>query len=118
MGRSKQLLIREGRGGETREKQSRAVLGQGPISPSSLHAQLLQSCRLFATLWTVVCQAPLFMGFPRQEYWSGVPFPPPGDLPDPAIKPASPVSPAFQEDSLPTEPPRKPNSIFELFCRK
>ena len=74
MDRSKQLLIREGMGGETREKQSRAVLGQGSVSPSSLHAQLLQSCWLFATLWTVVCQAPLFMGFPRQEYWSGCHF--------------------------------------------
>ena len=41
------------------------------------------------------------MGFPRQEYWSGLSFPPPGDLPDPGIKPASPVSPALQADSLP-----------------
>ena len=45
----------------------------------------------FATPWTVDCQALLSMGFPRQEYWSGLPFPPPGDLPDPGIKPASPV---------------------------
>ena len=43
------------------------------------------------------------MGFPRQEYWSGLPFPSPGDLPDPGIEPASPVSPALQEDSLPAE---------------
>ena len=41
--------------------------------------------RLFATLWTLVCQAPLSMGFSRQEYWSGLPFPPPRDLPDPGI---------------------------------
>ena len=54
------------------------------------------SCiRLLATLWTVVCQAPLSMGFSRQEYWSGLPFPSPGDLPDPGIEPASPVSPAL-----------------------
>ena len=48
------------------------------------------------------------MGFPRQEYWSGLPFPIPGDLPDPGIKPSSPMSPTLQEDSLPTEPLRKP----------
>ena len=42
-------------------------------------------------LWTVTCQAPLAMGFPRQEYWSGLPFPIPGDLPDPGIEPISPV---------------------------
>ena len=43
------------------------------------------------------------MGFPRQEHWSGLPFPSPGDLPEPGIEPASPVSPALQEDSLPAE---------------
>ena len=52
----------------------------------------------FATPWTVACQVPLSMGFPRQEYWSVLPFPSPGDLPDPAIKP---TSPAWQVDSLP-----------------
>jgi len=45
--------------------------------------------------------APLFMGFSRQEYWSGLPFPLPRDLPDPGIKPTSPVSPALHTDSLP-----------------
>ena len=45
---------------------------------------------LFVTPWTVACQAPLFVGFPRQQYWSGLPFPPPGALPDPGIKPVSP----------------------------
>ena len=44
---------------------------------------------LFVTLWTVVCQAPLPMGFSRQEYWPGLPCPPPGDLPDPGIEPTS-----------------------------
>ena len=48
--------------------------------------------RLFVTSWTVACQAPLSMGFSRQEYWRGLPFPPPGDLPDSGIKPASLVS--------------------------
>ena len=51
--------------------------------------------QLFVTLWTVVCQAPLFMGFSRQEYWSGLPCPSPGDLPDPGIKPASLTPPAL-----------------------
>ena len=55
-------------------------------------------CRLFATPWTVACQAPLCMGFPRQEYWSGLPLPSPGDRLDPEIKPASPV---LQADSFP-----------------
>ena len=54
--------------------------------------------RFFETLWTVACQAPLPMGFSRQEYWSGLPFPSPGDLPDPGIKFAS---LALQADSLP-----------------
>ena len=47
-----------------------------------MHAKSLQSSLTFATLWTVVCQAPLFMGFSRQEYWSGLPFPSPEDLPN------------------------------------
>ena len=57
--------------------------------------------RLFATLWTVVRQAPLSMGFSQQEYWSWLPCPPLGDLPDPGIQPESPVSSALQADSLP-----------------
>ena len=57
---------------------------------------------LFATLWTVAHQAPLSMGFSRQEYWSGLPFPSPGDLPDPEIKPRSPT---LQADALTSEPP-------------
>ena len=53
------------------------------------------SCvRLFATPWTVACQAPLSMGFSRHEYWSGLPFPSPGDLPNPGIEPTSLASPA------------------------
>jgi len=56
---------------------------------------------LFATPWTVAHQAPLAMGFSRQEYWSGLPFPFPGNLPDLGIKPSTPLSPALQEDSLP-----------------
>ena len=57
--------------------------------------------RLFVTLWTVAHQAPLSMGFSRQEYWSGLPFPPPGDLPNPGIEPMLPAAPALQADSSP-----------------
>ena len=64
--------------------------------------------RLFKTPWTVAQQAPLFMGFSRQEYWSGLPFPSPGDLPDPGIKPRS---PALQADALTSELPRKPRIL-------
>ena len=60
--------------------------------------------QLFVIAWTVACQAPLSMEFSRQEYWSGLPFLSPGDLPDPGIKP---VSPALKADSLLSEPLRK-----------
>ena len=59
-----------------------------------------KSCPTLATPWTVACRAPLSMGFSRQEYWSGLPFPSSGDLPNPGIKPRS---PALQTDSLLTE---------------
>ena len=62
----------------------------------------------FVTPWTVARQASLSMGFPRQEYWSVLPFPSPGDLPDPGIKPAS---PAWQVDSLQPEPQGKPHEL-------
>ena len=55
----------------------------------------------FATLWTVACQASLSLGFSRQEYWSGLPFSSPGDLPNPGIKLESPT---MQADSLPSQP--------------
>ena len=54
---------------------------------------MLSYVQLFVTPWTVAHQAPLPIGFIRQEYWSGLPFPSPGDLPDPGIEPTSPVSP-------------------------
>ena len=62
--------------------------------------------QLFVTPWTVACLAPLSMKFSRQEYWSGLPFPSAGDLPNPDIEPGS---PALQADSLPTEPLGKLN---------
>ena len=70
--------------------------------PASLHGdsvvvRLLSRVQLRVTSWTVALQAPLSMGFPSQEYWSGLPFPPPGDLPDPEIEPKS---PALQADSF------------------
>ena len=64
-----------------------------------------KSCLTLAAPWTVACQSPLSMGFSRQEYWSGLSFPSPEDLPDPGIKP---MSPALQADSLPAEQPEKP----------
>ena len=63
--------------------------------------KLLSLVRLFVTPWTVDHQAPLSMGFFRQEYWSEFPFPSPGDLPNPGIEPVSPMSPELQEDSFP-----------------
>ena len=63
------------------------------------------------TPWAVVCQAPISMEFSRQEYWSGLPFPSPGDLPDPGINPEiKSESPVLQADSLSSESPGKPIS--------
>ena len=67
----------------------------------------LSCVRLFATPWTVAYQAAPSMGFSRQEYWSGLPFPSPGDLPNPGIEPGS---PALQTDVLLSEPPGKKSS--------
>ena len=66
--------------------------------------KVLSRVRLFVTLWTVAYQAPPSMGFSRQEYWSGLPFPSPGDLPDSGIEPGF---PALQADALTSEPPGK-----------
>ena len=68
-------------------------------------------CLTLLTPWTIACQAPLSMGFPRQEYWSGLPFPSPGNLSDPGIKHGSPT---LQADSLPSEPPRNPSTPLNL----
>ena len=69
----------------------------------------LSRVRLFATPWTVTYQAPSSMGFSRQEYQSGLPFPSPEDLPDPGIEPRS---PAFQADALTSEPPGNPVELL------
>ena len=71
----------------------------------------LSRVRLFETPWTVAYQAPPSMGFSRHEYWSGLPFPSPGDLPDPGIEPGSPT---FQADALTSEPPGKPSKLYML----
>ena len=68
--------------------------------------------RLFATLWTVALHAPLFMGFSEQEYWSGLPFPSPRDLPNPGIKP---LSPALACGFFTTETPGKPRFILVIY---
>ena len=65
----------------------------------------LSRIRLFVTLWTVAYRAPPSIGFSRQEYWSGLPFPSPEYLPDPGIEPGS---PALEADTLTSEPPGKP----------
>ena len=75
-----------------------------------MHAKSRQLCPTLCTLWTVAHQAPLSMGFSRQQHWSGLPCPSPWDLPDPGIKPTSPASPAslaLQTDSYHAEPPGK-----------
>ena len=76
----------------------------------------LSRVRLFATPWTVAYEAPLSMEFSRQFYWSGYPFPSPGDLPNTGIKPRS---PALWVDSLPAESPGKCcNGVGKLLIRK
>ena len=69
----------------------------------------LSRVRLFVIPWSVVYHASPSMGFSWQEYWSGLPFPSPGNLPDPEIKPRS---PALQADALPSEPPGKPFTVY------
>ena len=66
-----------------------------------MHTHFLSCVWLFATQWTVAHQAPLPMGFPKLAFWTGLPFSPPGDLPDPGINSAFPASPAWHTDSSP-----------------
>ena len=76
------------------------------ITSKSNSARMLSYVRFFVALWTVACQVPVSMGFPRQEYWNGLPFPSPGDLPNPEIKSASPT---LTGGFFTTEPPGKPH---------
>ena len=82
------------------------------IFPNASHYDFSYMCvlslshdRLFTTLWPVACQAPLFMGFSWQEYWSGLPFPPPGNLAHPGIEP---TPPALAGGFFTAEPPGEP----------
>ena len=77
---------------------------------SAVCAQASSRILVFATPWTVAHQAPLSMGFSMQEYWSGLPFPSSGELPDPGIEPRSPT---LQADALTSEPPGKTQSTYK-----
>ena len=77
-----------------------------------VRAQSLSYVRLFVTAWTVAHQPPLSMEFSRQEYWSWLPLPTPGDLVEPVIEPVSSGSPALVAGFLTTEPPGKPIKRF------
>ena len=78
-----------------------------------MQAQLPSHVRLFVTPWMVARQAPLSVEFSRQEYWSGLPFRPPGDLPDPEIEP---TSPTLTGRFFSTEAPGKPGLVWPLLC--
>ena len=80
-------------------------LGCFHVLKVKVKVKLLSRVRLFVTPWTVAHQAPLSLEFSRQEFWSGLPFPSPGDLPKPGIEPRS---PALQADALTSEPSGKP----------
>ena len=79
-----------------------------PLEYLCVHTQSFSRVWLSATPWTIPHQAPLSMGFSRQEYWSGLPFPSPEDRPSPAIEPGSPTSPALADEFFTTKPPGKP----------
>ena len=74
--------------------------------------QSLSHVQLFATPQTLTCLAPLSMGFSKQEYWNGLPFPSPGDLPDPGIEPTTFASPAWAGGFFTTKPPGKSLLLF------
>ena len=74
-----------------------------------------KSCLTLVIPETVACQTSLSMGFPRQEYWSGLLFPPPGNLPNPDIEPMSPVSPVLAGGFFITEPPGEPRCLRSSF---
>ena len=102
--RSRTCKGTDGRGPQSREGRDEGGRLSEP-ERKKVKMKSLSRLRLFATPWTLTCQAPLSVGFSRQEYWSGLPFSSPGDLPHPAIEPGS---PALRADALPCEPPGKP----------
>ena len=92
--------------------QADALQSEPPGKPNYIHkvkvkVKSFSRVRLFVTPWTVAYQAPPSMGFSRQECWSRLPFPSPGDLPNPGIEPGS---PALRADALPSEPRGKPQN--------
>ena len=101
---------------KTRQKQSRACMAALKCHHESnvlsvffaMKVKSLSHVWLFVTPWTIAPQSPPSMGLSRQEYWSGLPFPSPGDLPNPGVELGS---PALQADSLPSEPPGNPSSL-------
>ena len=105
-----EATVRTGHGRTGWYKIEKGVRQGWMLSPVLFNSQVewkvesLSRVRLFATPWTVAHQAPLSMGFSKQEYWSGLPFPSLGNLPNPGIEPRSPV---LQADALPSELPRK-----------
>ena len=88
----------------TREKLDYISKLLNSLEKKGKETEVAQSCLTLCDLWTVAHQPPPSMGFSRQEYWSGVPFPSPGDLPDPGIEPRSLT---LQADALTSAPPRK-----------
>ena len=84
------------------------------LTLSCMHAQSLQSCPTLRSPLGVALQVPQSMGLSRQEYWKGLPFPSPGDLPKPGIKPGSPATPALAGRLFTTVPPGEPTNIMDL----
>ena len=87
------------------ERKSGLLQAKEPLATSDAKKKVTQSCPTLCNPWTVACQAPLSMELSKEEYWSRLPCPSPGDLPDPEIEPGS---PALQADSSPSEPSEKP----------
>ena len=81
-----------------------------------MHTQSLSHFQVFVTTWTVTCQAPLSMGFSRQKYWSGLPSPTPGDLPDPEMERGSPESSILAGGCVTTMPPCCPCCSVTQLC--
>ena len=89
-----------------------------PVTLGAVPVCVLSHLQLFTAPWTVAHQAPLSLQFSRQEYWSGLPFPPPRDLPDPGIKPTSPTAPALAGMSFTTESHGKPLGAGGSDCKE
>ena len=99
---------------QERKQEVRISLGHHFKRKKEKKVKSLSRVQLFATPWTIANQAYTSIGFSRQGYWSGLPFPSPGDLPDPGVEPGS---PALEADALTSEPPGKPQEYWnELSC--